>query len=104
MNKVKRNDLVLITNGRDRGKTGEVRHVLPEEERVVVQGVNIRKRHMRPRTMGQQAGIIESEGPIHWSNVRVICRACNKPTRVGMRVRDDGAKVRVCKNCSQDID
>jgi large subunit ribosomal protein L24 len=104
MNKVKRNDLVLVTTGRDRGKTGEVRRVIPREERVVVQGVNLRKRHMRPRTMGQQAGIIEFEAPIHWSNVKVICRACNKPTRIAFRFRDDGQKVRVCKNCSQDID
>jgi large subunit ribosomal protein L24 len=104
MNKVKRNDLVLVTTGRDRGKTGEVRRVIPDAQRVVIQGVNIRKHHRRPRTMNEQAGIIESEGPIHWSNVRVICKACNKPTRIGFRVRDDGAKVRVCKNCEQDID
>ncbi len=104
MNKVKRNDLVLVTNGRDRGKTGEVRRVIPESERLIVQGVNIRKFHRRPRTMGEPAGIVEAEAPFHWSNVMVICKACNKPTRIGFRVRDDGAKVRVCKNCGQDID
>jgi large subunit ribosomal protein L24 len=104
MNKIKRNDQVLVVTGRDRGKTGEVRRVLPDEQRLIVQGVNIRKRHMRPRAMGQQGGIIESEGPIHWSNVKLLCRACSRPTRVGFRVRDDGAKVRVCKHCGQDID
>lgn len=104
MNKVKRNDTVVITGGRDRGKSGEVRRVIPETERVVVQGVNIRKRHRRAQAMGQPSGIIESEAPLHWSNVKVICRACSKPTRIGFRIRDDGQKVRVCKVCNQDVD
>lgn len=104
MNKIKRNDTVLVISGRDRGKTGEVRRVYPREQRVLVQGINIRKQHTRPRGVGQPGGIIQVEGPIHWSNLKLICRACNRPTRVGFRVREDGTKVRTCKRCGQDID
>jgi large subunit ribosomal protein L24 len=81
-----------------------VRQVLPDANRVVVQGVNMIKRHMRPKAMGTQAGIIEKEAPLHLSNVRLICRSCGKPARVRFRVRQDGVKVRVCGRCNEDID
>jgi len=103
MRKVKRDDLVLVIAGKDRGKQGQVRQVFPRENRLVVQGVNMIKRHMRPRAMGTQAGIIEKEGPIHVSNVMIVCKTCGKPTRVSFRERPDG-KTRVCRSCGQDID
>ncbi len=104
MHKIKRDDLVLVVAGKDRGKQGQVRQVLMRENRVVVQGVNMIKRHMRPRAMGTQAGIIDKEAPIHVSNVRIICKSCDKPVRVGFRIRPDGVKSRVCRKCGEDID
>lgn len=104
MRKIKRDDIVLVITGKDRGKQGQVRQVLPEDNRVVVQGVNMIKRHMRPKAMGTQAGIIEKEAPLSLSKVRLICRTCNKPARVRFRVRQDGVKVRVCGSCGEDID
>jgi large subunit ribosomal protein L24 len=104
MRKIKRDDLVLVIAGKDRGKQGQVRQVFPRENRLVVQGVNMIKRHMRPRAMGTQAGIIEKEAAIHVSNVMIICKSCGKPVRVGLRVRPDGVKSRVCRDCGEDID
>jgi large subunit ribosomal protein L24 len=104
MRKIKRDDMVLVVAGKDRGKQGQVRQVLPDKDRVVVQGVNMIKRHMRPQAMGTQAGIIEKEAPIHISNLRIICKSCSRPARVHFRVRQDGVKVRVCRRCGEDID
>ena len=104
MGRIKRDDLVLVIAGKDRGKQGQVRQVFPRENRLVVQGVNMIKRHMRPRAMGTQAGIIEKEASIHISNVMLICKSCAKPTRATIRVRPDGVKTRVCRICGEDID
>ena len=104
MRRIKRDDLVLVVAGKDRGKQGQVRQVLTGENRLVVQGVNMIKRHMRPRAMGTQAGIIEKEAPIHVSNVMIVCKSCGKPVRVTFRVRPDGVKSRVCRKCREDID
>ena len=107
MNKVRRNDTVLVISGKDRGKTGVVRQVLPKNTRVVVEGINLIKKHQRPT---QQAGvpapggIVTREAPLHVSNVMLVCKECGKPTRPGTRVRPDGVKVRVCKRCGADID
>jgi len=104
MQRIRRDDLVLVTRGKERGKQGQVRDVILRSERVIVQGLNMVKRHQRQRTEREPAGIIEKEAPIHVSNVKLICRACNQPTRVGYRVRSDGAKVRHCRKCDEDID
>lgn len=104
MNKIKRDDMVMVISGKERGKQGQVRQVLLDERRVVVQGVNLVKRHRRERTRGTPAGIIEKEAPLPVSKVMLICQACAKPVRVSFRVRTDGAKVRVCRKCGQDID
>jgi len=104
MQRIKRDDLVLVLTGKERGKQGQVREVLRGRERVIVQGLNMVKRHQRQRSEREPAGIIEKEAPIHVSNVKLICRACQKPTRVGHRVRADGVKVRICHKCAQDID
>ncbi|MEZ4553362.1 MAG: 50S ribosomal protein L24 [Dehalococcoidia bacterium] len=102
--KVRRNDTVEVTTGKDRGKRGEVRRVLPAEQRVVVAGLNLVKRHRRQRTAQEPSAIIEMEAPLHVSNVKVVCRSCNEATRVGFRFLDDGRKVRACKNCNEAID
>lgn len=103
-NRVKREDTVLITKGKDRGKTGVVRQVLPSAQRLIVNGVNVVKRHMKPRPPQQPGGIIERESPISWANVRLICPSCNKAVRVGFRSLADGRKVRYCKSCDANID
>ncbi len=104
MNRIRRNDQVLVTTGKDRGKRGTVRSVYPKEQRAVVQGVNIARKHMKARDPQHAGGIIDIELPIHWSNLMVICRSCSRPTRTGFRARDDGTKVRVCKRCGEDIE
>jgi large subunit ribosomal protein L24 len=101
---IRREDKVLVIAGRERGKTGKVRQVLPKDERVVIEGVNVVKRHMKPKsTTARQAGIIEKEAPLHISNVALVCPKCEKPTRVGHRFLPDGTKVRVCKRCDEQI-
>jgi large subunit ribosomal protein L24 len=107
MSRVRRNDTVMVLTGKDRGKTGTVREVQTKKGRVVVDGINMMKKHQRPT---QQAGvpqpgsIVTREAPLHASNLMVVCKECGKPTRTGMRVRQDGVKVRVCKRCGADID
>lgn len=107
--KIRRGDTVEIINGRfeDRGKRGEVIKVLPEEMRVVVQGVNMRKKHQKQvQTQGRRnlsPGIIEFEGPIAISNVMLVCPKCSKTTRVGLQ-RDGSESIRVCKKCQALID
>jgi large subunit ribosomal protein L24 len=107
MNAIRRNDTVMVIAGKDRGKTGTVRSVLTKKGRVVVDGVNIIKKHQRPsQSQGQMVpgGIITREGPMHASNVMVVCSECSKAVRTGARIRPDGVKVRVCKKCGADID
>ncbi|HRC62704.1 MAG TPA: 50S ribosomal protein L24, partial [Dehalococcoidia bacterium] len=85
-------------------KRGEVRRVLPAEQRVVVAGLNMVKRHRRQRNPQEASAIITLEAPLHVSNVKVVCRSCNEAVRVGFKFLDDGRKVRVCKNCNEAID
>lgn len=102
--KIKKNDTVLITTGKDRGKKGKVRRALPKDERVVVEGLNMIKRHSRARRAARQAGIVELEAPIHVSNVMLVCDKCKKPAKVGYKTLEDGRKVRICKSCDEPID
>ena len=107
MSSIRRNDTVLVIAGKDRGKTGVVRQVIPKKTRAIVDGVNMMKKHQRPtQTAGVPApgGIVTREAPIHASNLMVVCKECSKPTRIGHRFRQDGVKVRVCKRCGADID
>lgn len=102
-NRVKKGDTVEVITGEDRGIRGEVLRIYPKDNRVVVSGVNVVKKHQRPIRAGRgevQPGIIEFEGPIHLSNVMPVCPGCNEPTRVGF-TKEDGVKVRVCKKCGQ---
>ena len=102
--KIRKDDTVVITTGKDSGKKGKVRHAWPDKERVIVEGANMIKRHSRARRAARQAGIIELEAPIHISNVMLVCSKCNKPTRVGFQFLTDGKRVRVCKSCQEVID
>jgi large subunit ribosomal protein L24 len=107
---IRKDDEVKVMNGKDRGHTGRVVHVLPREGRVMVEGVARAKRHTRmsgKRSSSgqqlQQAGIIESELFVDISNVQIVCKKCGQPTRVGHRLEDDGTKIRVCRKCDADL-
>lgn len=100
---VRKNDLVGVIAGKDRGKRGRVLKVIPKRERVIVERVNLVKRHTRPSRLSQ-GGILEKEAPIHVSNVMLICSRCDRPVRTGKAILADGRKVRVCKRCGEAID
>jgi large subunit ribosomal protein L24 len=107
MQRIKVGDTVKVIAGRDKGVIGEVIRVLPKENKVAVERVNIMKKHQRAQQAGRrqiQPGIIEFEGPINLSNVMVVCPACEQPTRVGFQVDPDGYKVRVCRKCDGELD
>ena len=95
--RIRKGDTVVVITGADKGRRGEVLRVMPKAERAVVQGVNIAKRHTKPRGMGEPGGIVEREATIHLSNLMLIDPKSEKPTKVGFRVLDDGRKVRVAK-------
>ena len=101
--RIKKNDTVMVVAGRDRGKTGKVMRVIPERGRVVVERLNIVKRHSKPRGAQSPGGIVEKEAPIDISNVMIFCDRCNAPVRVGLKLAADGAKSRVCRRCSEVI-
>ena len=100
LRRLRRDDTVMVIAGRERGKTGKVLRVLAERDRVVIERVNMIKRHTKPRGVQQPGGIVEKEASIHCSNVVPICPRCNKPTRLGHRRTDAGA-VRVCRRCGE---
>ncbi len=104
MNKIKKNDQVMVMKGKDKGRSAQVREVHPKTHRAIVTGVNMVKRHQRQQTAQQPGGIIEKEAPIDLSNLKLICKNCGNATRVGIRERQDGVRVRVCKKCQEDID
>ena len=102
---VRKNDNVLVTTGKDRGKRGRVLKVLPAKNRLVVEGVNIIKRHTKPNPQRQiKGGLVEREASLHASNVQLLCPECGKPTRLGRRILTDGRKVRICRKCEGVVD
>jgi large subunit ribosomal protein L24 len=101
--KIKKGDTVVVISGRDKGKTGEVLRVLPPERRAVVQGVNLARRHTKPR-MGEPGGIIEKELALDISNIALLDPASGKPTRIGYKTLDDGRKVRFARRSGEIID
>ena len=100
---VKKNDLVMVITGKDKGKTGKVLRVVKKKDRVIVEKVNMVKKHVRPSAKSK-GGILERESPIHISNVMIYCEKCQKPVRVGKKILEDGKKVRYCKKCNEVID
>jgi large subunit ribosomal protein L24 len=102
---IRKNDSVVVVTGKDRGKRGRVLKVVPDKNRVVVEGVNIIKRHTKPNPRaGVKGGLVEREAALHASNVQLVCPECGKPTRLGRRVLGDGRKVRVCRKCEGVVD
>ena len=96
--KVKKGDTVQVLAGNDKGKTGEVLEVIPKDSKVVVKGINVRKKHIKPRKQGEEGGIIPVECAINSSKVNVVCPKCGKATRIGYKIEND-KKVRICKKC-----
>jgi len=102
---VKKNDMVYILAGKDRGKTGKVLKVFVEGNRAIVEGINFVNRHTRANPQRNiKGGILPKESSIHLSNLMVVCKRCNKHSRVGISLMQDGRKVRVCKNCNELLD
>ncbi|NNN10352.1 MAG: 50S ribosomal protein L24 [Acidimicrobiaceae bacterium] len=95
-------DKVSVLTGKDRGKQGEIAIVLPKAGKVIVNGVNVVKKHQKARTATEQGGIIDKDMPIDASNVAIVCSKCG-PTRIGMKFEADGKKIRVCKKCGGDL-
>ncbi len=100
--KIRKNDTVLIISGKDRGKKGKVLDVFPQEARVVVEGSNIRKKHVKPKRSGEKGQVVETPAPLAVSNVKLICPKCGKPTRVGYKIVED-KKYRICKKCGVEV-
>ncbi len=103
MERIKKNDLVAVISGRDKGKKGKVLSVLSRESRAIVEGVNMIKRHQRRRSQDIPGGIIQKESPIHLSNLMLFCSRCNRSTRTGITLLKDGTKARYCKRCKEVI-
>ncbi|MGM0501331.1 MAG: 50S ribosomal protein L24 [Bacillota bacterium] len=101
---VKKGDKVKVTAGKDKGREGEILKAFPDDDRVVVEGVNIVKKHQRPTQDDPQGGIQEQEAPVHVSNVMLVCKHCNEASRTGKKVLDNGEKSRYCKKCGEIVD
>jgi len=103
MNKIKKQDIVFVLAGRDKGKTGKVFRVYPGRERALVEGVNYVKKHTRKSQDNPKGGIVQKESSIHLSNLALFCKTCNKSARVGFNTLTDGTKSRYCKRCKEAI-
>ncbi len=101
---IKKEDTVLVIAGKEKGKKGRVLSVMPAKSSLIIEKINIIKRHMKPNRKYAQGGIIEKEAPVHMSNVILVCPKCNKSTRIGNLVMENGKKTRTCKKCKEVID
>ncbi len=101
---IKKDDKVKVITGKDKGKIGKVLKVNQKKQRILVENINVVKRHSKPTAQNRQGGIVESEAPVHWSNVMLMCSKCMAPSRVKMLRLEDGKKVRACKKCDEIID
>jgi large subunit ribosomal protein L24 len=101
---IRKNDSVMVIAGKERGKTGKVLRVLKEKDAVIIERLNIVKRHTKPRGPQQTGGIVEKEAAIHASNIMIMCEKCNAPARIGHKILSDGKKIRICRNCSEALD
>ncbi len=102
MQKIKKGDLVLMIKGKDRLKTGKVIKVFPKEQKVIVEGLNLVKKHLKPKRAGEKGQIVAIPRKVSWSNVKLICPNCKKPTRVGFLIEGE-EKYRYCKKCKSKI-
>jgi large subunit ribosomal protein L24 len=101
---IKKDDKVKIITGKDKGKIGKVLKIVNKKDRILVENINVIKRHTRPTAQNRQGGIVETEAPVHRSNVMLMCNKCVKPVRIKMQQLEDGKKVRVCRKCNEIID
>lgn len=101
---LKKNDQVEVLNGKDKGRVGKILRVDPDNNKAIVEKVNLVKRHTKPNPSNQQGGIIEKEAMVDLSNLQLICPRCTKTVRLGMKCLDDGKKFRICKKCSEYVD
>ena len=102
--KIRRGDIVLVIAGKEKGRRGRVERLVPSQNRVLIEGINMVTRHVKARPEVRQAGRIQQESPVHISNVVLVCNKCSKPTRVRANYLEDGRKVRVCLQCRETID
>lgn len=100
---VKTGDTVIVLSGKNKGKKGKVLAVSPKEGKVIVERVNMVSKHVKPRKMGEQGGIVKAEGAMYASKVQIVCPRCHKPTRVGHKIFEDGTKERICKKCGETL-
>ena len=98
----KTGDTVVMLSGRDKGQKGKILQVSPKEGKVIVEGINVVSKHVKPRKMGEEGGIIKAEAPVYACKVAIFCEKCKKPVRTGVKV-EDGKKIRVCKKCGEEI-
>jgi large subunit ribosomal protein L24 len=101
---IRKNDSVMVITGKERGKTGKVLRVIPDKEAVIIERINLVKRHSKPRGPQQPGGIVEKEAPIRASNLMIMCDKCNAPVRVGRKILADGRKIRICRRCEEALD
>jgi large subunit ribosomal protein L24 len=101
---IRKNDSVIVIGGKERGKTGKVLRVVPDKDAVIIERLNIVKRHTKPRGPQQPGGIVEKEAAIHASNIMILCDKCNAPVRVGHKILADGKKIRICRRCNEALD
>jgi large subunit ribosomal protein L24 len=101
---IRKNDSVIVIGGKERGKTGKVLRVVPDKDAVIIERLNMVKRHTKPRGPQQPGGIVEKEAAIHASNIMILCDKCNAPVRVGHKVLADGKKIRICRRCNEALD
>ena len=101
MNKIKKNDIVYVLTGKDKGKTGKVFSVNAKDGKGLVEGINYVKKHMRKTKQDQQGGIVQKEAPIQLSNLSLSCKTCSKPASIGINILADGTKSRYCKRCKE---
>lgn len=101
---IRKNDSVMVISGKERGKTGKVLRVNPKEDAVIIERINVVKRHTKPRGPQQAGGIVEKEASITASNIMIMCDKCNAPVRIGKKILTDGNKVRVCRRCGEALD
>lgn len=100
---LKTGDTVVILSGKDRGSKGKILAVSPKEGKVIIEGHNMVTKHVKPRRMGEQGGIVKAEGAMYACKVQIVCPHCGKPTRVGHKLYEDGTKGRICKKCGESL-
>ena len=100
---VKTGDTVIVLSGKERGKKGKILAVSPREGKVIIEGINVVSKHVKPRRQGQEGGIVKTEGAMYACKVQIVCSHCGKPTRIGYKINSEGKKERICKKCGETL-